>query len=339
VAAAALAAFVAQAQFTFSHAYNDGLAFLTTTAMLWAAARCVRQVPPPRAALLLSVTVAAAAATRAAGLLVGVAVVLAVVVTRTLLDRRRTERPVYLATLQAGAMALPTALLVGWFYLRNLLLYGDIGGSSYLLERFRREPPEGSLLAITFNSERWELIYDRLVGYTRITRTVIQVSEGALSMWRWGALVAVLGALLAVVVGRPGGRREADGELARLSRVAATILLLAVLTNCAVLIQHISGGGSEWPRYLTPTLGAMATLAAIGLHRLVPRVLPLVAVAGAATTCWVLASPTAATLGPAPVSPWLGNASLLLAAAGALAACTALILPLPFSRDTAPAGP
>jgi hypothetical protein len=338
VAAAALAAFVVQAQYTFSHAYNDGLAFLTTTAMLWAAARCVRRAPPPRAALLLSLTVAAAAATRAVGLLVGVAVVLAVVATRTLLDGRRAGRPVYLATLHAAALALPTVLLVGWFYLRNLLLYGDIGGSSYLLERFDRVPPQGSLLEIIFNSERWELIYDRLVGYTRFAEPV-QLSEGALSIWRWAALVAVLGALLAVAVGRPGGRRDADGQPALLSRAGSLILLLAVLTNCAVLVQHIAGGGSEWPRYLTPTLGAMATLAAIGLQRLIPRVLPLVAVAGAATTCWVLAGPTEATLGLPPVAPWLGNASMLLAAAGALAACTALILPLPFSRDTAPAGP
>jgi hypothetical protein len=211
---------------------------------------------------------------------------------------------------------------------RNVVLYGDIGGSSYLLDRFERQPPEQGLMATVFDGGFWRYIFDRMVGYSRFGGD-IHLSQSALSLWRWGLLVAVLGALLAGVIGRPGGRRR-DGRPARLSRPAMLVMLLALLVNCAVLVQHVSGGGSPYPRYLTPTLGAMATLAAIGLHRLLPRLLPAVAVAGAAATCWALARPTEELeelLGDPIASPGLLTTTLWMAGVGVVVTCAVLVLP------------
>lgn len=314
VAAAALAGFIVQAQYTFSHAYNDGLALFTTTLMLWAAARCLRATHPPGGALLLGLSIAAAAATRAVGLITGVVVILAVVGARTVIEGRRVSRPLYVASMHAAALALPSVLLVGWFYLRNIALYGDIGASSYLLDRFGRVSREEGVLGTALDRQLWQVVYDRMVGYTRFANP-IRLSEGGLALWRWAAVLALVGVLVALVRGRPGGRR-ADGEPAWLSRAGVLMLVAVVATHAAVFVQHVSGGGSPWPRYLYPALGPLATLAVIGLHRLVPRVLPLLAVAGAAATSWVLARPTESLLGDPLGAPWLSTASLALAAVG-----------------------
>jgi hypothetical protein len=312
--AAALAAFVVQAQYTFSHAYNDGLALFTITLMLWAALRCLRPAHPRGGALLLSLSIAAAAATRAAGLILGVVVILAVVGARTLIDGRRVDRPAYVATMHAAILALPTVVLVGWFYVRNMVLYGDIGASSYLLNRFERVPRPGGLVGTALDGEMWLMVYDRMVAYIRFLNPV-RLSPGSVALWRWGGLLALLGLLIAVAVGRTGGRR-AGGELAPLSRAGVATLVLATAANAAVFVQHVAEGGSPWPRYLYPTLGTITTLAALGLHRLVPRILPLLVVAGAAATSWTLARPTERVVGDPAVAPWLLTASLVLAAVG-----------------------
>lgn len=325
VVAAALAGFVVQAQYTFSHAYNDGLALLTVTLMLWAAARCVRRADPPGGTLLLGLSIAAAAATRAAGLIVGALVLVAVVVVRTILDRRQAAHPLQLASVQAAVLALPTILLVGWFYVRNVALYGDIGGSAYLLDRFTRTPRADGVLGTALDGEGWRLVYERMVGHTFFVSRPIGLSTTGLALWRWAALVALVGLVVALVWGKVGAHGD-DGRPALLSRPAVLILLLAVGANAAVYVQHVAQGGSPWPRYLYPGLGAAATLAALGLNRLAPRILPLVAVAGALATSWALARPTEALLGHPPLvdSLWMIEASLVLAAAGGGIACMVL---------------
>lgn len=314
VLAAALVALTVQAQYTFAHAYNDGLALLTITLMAWAAVRCLRRAHPPGGALVLGLSIAAAAATRAVGLILGVVVIVTVVGARTLMEGRRVDRPAFVAAMHAAILAAPTVLLVGWFYVRNVVLYGDIGASSYLLERFDRVPREGGMVTTALDGHLWRQVYDRMVGYTRFSNP-IGVSEWALDLWRWGALLAAVGLVVALVRGRAGGQRD-DGRPAVLGRPGVVVLVLVAATNAAVYVQHVAGGGSPWPRYFYPTLGVMATLAAIGLHRLQPRVLPLLAVTGAAATCWVLARPTERLAGTPMVSPRLGTVSLALAAAG-----------------------
>ena len=55
---------------------------------------------------------------------------------------------------------------------------------------------------------------------------------------------------------------------------------MAVIT--LTVAQHLAGGGSPYPRYFFPVLGVLAALAALGLDRLMPRVLPALLVAAMA---------------------------------------------------------
>ena len=74
---------------------------------------------------------------------------------------RRFTRPAPTARDQlrsAGRVALiglgPAVVVFGWFYARNVVLYGDIGASQYLLEMFRRER-RGSVLEMLLRRPLW----------------------------------------------------------------------------------------------------------------------------------------------------------------------------------------
>jgi hypothetical protein len=54
---------------------------------------------------------------------------------------------------------------------------------------------------------------------------------------------------------------------------------LAVAVILLTIGQHVSGGGNPYTRYLFPLLGVLASVVAIGLDRIVARILPAVLVA------------------------------------------------------------
>jgi len=328
--AAALVALLAQPQYTFSHAYNDGLAFLTVTLVLWAAARILRRGPTPGGTTLLAFAVAAAAATRASGLVIGVGAVAVVALTEhgplagLARDRNRLREVVR----RAWPLLAPTVVLVGWFYVRNLFLYGDFGASSYLLRRFDRGDHEESPLRVVVDWGGWGEVYDRMVGHVFFLDPV-RISWAQIGLWRLGLVLAVVGLVIAWRTGVTGDRRPDDGQPGRLSHPLLVLLGVAFGLNTLLFIQHVAGGGSPWPRYLYATLGASATLVMIGLDRLLPRVLPIVAVLGAAATAWALTHAVSASgqLGDPWTSRGVRMASLRVAELGVGLICAMLIQP------------
>lgn len=170
----------------------------------------------------------AAAGTRATGVL-AVAVctiVLAVVVLRRYGARR---------TLLAGAVVggVP-ALATGWFYLRNLWLYGDLTGQAALLRKFRREPVD-ELRDIAGISGLWEIV--QVTALPLLALAVLVATRGP-ELWRRRGL--------------------------RVDPVWVLLAVHAALTGVNI-VGFLADGGGFHDRYLMPVMPLLATGAAVGM--------------------------------------------------------------------------
>jgi hypothetical protein len=260
LAAAAIVALVPQGHTYFSRGLNDGIAFAAGTALVWAGVRALRSPLERRNLALLGVTAAAAAGTRTATMLLAV-VVVAVVSADRLVRPPGTPAPVRrrAAAVTAAVGIGPAVVLFGWFYLRIQRLYGDIGASSFLLDRFDRTG-RGTIAHVLTQGRLWSHLYHRMISTAPLS-------------WAWPrfvnlvAVVAVIGLVVAIARPRMGTSRRA---------IALCLVAVAVITF--TVAQHLSGGGSAYPRYFFPVLGVLSVLAAIGLDRLVPGVLPALVV-------------------------------------------------------------
>jgi hypothetical protein len=267
--------------------YNDSLAFLTATMAL--AAAVVFVVRGPSAARLAAVAAAAslAALTRASGLLVagvaGVAVLVAVWRAGGGSAPRRLAR----AAVWTGAVGAAVAAATGWFYLRNLTLYGDITGSAALLDQFGRAP-KATIVELLTDPSFWRLQQRRLWDVTNLLPSTDPAP--ARHLWLLG-LVPVAGLLLAGArrLARPsaGGSRVDPG---RTMAFCLCVVLLGLLQLSQV--QFVSAGGGGHVRYLFPGLVTVGVIAAAGLAALpggrhgVPAVAMLLAMAAVNLWLW-----------------------------------------------------
>ncbi len=284
--AAALVALVPQGHAVFSQALNDGLGFAAGTAVVWAGARCLRRIDDltKRDLALLAATAVVAFGSRASTMLLAIAVVGVVAL-------RRFTRPAPSAGVQARLAARvaliglgPAVVVFGWFYLRNMVLYGDVGASQYLLEMFRRER-RGSVLDTVVRWSMWSDVYDGLMSPTTRRRIV---PPGSLVI----TLIAAFGVGIAFITGRisRGDESHFDADRARDDRthesstfrwqIALGLVMVALIA--LTIAQHASGGGNAHARYAMPAIGVAAVLLVIGMERIWSRWAPLalVAVAG-----------------------------------------------------------
>ncbi len=250
--AATIVALVPQCYTYFSRALNDGLAFAAATGLVWAAVRCSRPLPRRGDLVALSALVAVAAGTRAATMLMAIVVVIVVAAYHAVrapgdgLDR-------VAAAARVGTIGLgPAVALWGWFYVRNIALYGDVGASSFLLERFRRTR-QNSVLGMLTEGNVWSELYRRLASTAPLDWGVP----------RFATAVAVLMALAVVALVASALRRRDRRKL-----FTVGLLLAAVVAVVLTVAQHLAGGGSPYSRYLFPALGPAAVLVAAGLGRL-----------------------------------------------------------------------
>lgn len=272
-----VAAMVTQLYASLSLGMSDGMTFAAGGAVTWVGLRCLRRGSTSRNLSLLALTTAVATGTRAATMLVAFSVVATVAAfeyakpVAANSDRRR-------AAFRVGLIGvLPAALLFGWFYLRNIVLYGDIGASSYLLERFEREP-NGSVVSTLLRDGLWRSLYSRSMspvtyGGARPTGMLVI------------AAIAVAG-LVAVIIARRTGDRDRWGDRYFISRRSILLLVIGVGVIVWYIAEHVSGGGYLHPRYVFPVLGSVATLFVIGFDRIAPRILPVAVLVGMAT--WTL---------------------------------------------------
>ncbi len=275
--AAALAALVPQGHAVFSQGLNDGLGFAAGTAVVWAGARCLRRIDQltRRDLALLGATSAVAFGSRAATMLLAIAVVGVVALRRFSRPapsaRDQLRRAIRVAVIGLG----PAVVLFGWFYARNMVLYGDIGASQYLLEMFRRDR-RGSVVDMVVRWSMWSNVYEGLMSPTTRQRIV---PPGSLVL----TMIAAVGVGIVLATGRitrrvgvshDGAPDDANDDAATL-RWQISLGLVAVAVVALTIAQHASGGGNAHARYTMPAIGVAAVLVVIGMEQIWSRWAPL----------------------------------------------------------------
>jgi hypothetical protein len=256
--AAGLVAAVPHLGFVASLAFNDGMALLATTGVLWGLARVAGAgvVDGRRAVVELGLWCAVAAATRPMALVVAVAA--GTLGLAAALVRRRAS-PGW----TVGWLVVPTALGTGWFYALNVARYGDPTGSDALFDKFGRTPVE-SLGEILTTRGIWDT-----VARTVTTRRLAQPLPSDLEWWYQAALwsigLALVGAIAAL--GREAwARRSQDPARPPVLPLMAWACVAAVTVVPVVLTaQHRAGGGASHPRYVLAMVPVVAGAVALGV--------------------------------------------------------------------------
>ncbi|NLV54546.1 MAG: phospholipid carrier-dependent glycosyltransferase [Acidimicrobiales bacterium] len=329
VAAALLASTPAVAAVT-SYASLDGPALATAAAVAWALVRLLVRPYSDRDALLLGLGCAASAAVRPMGLAFAVAAGTIGVVAVVAAERRAAP-----AIGAAWRIGLPTVVLTGWFYVLNVVRYGDLTGSDALFAKFGFE---GRGAGVGFGDvllSRRSLV-DPLGFVLRDDYRVTAFGFGASDAGIRVAVLVLAAWLVAAVVAsvrppdRPGPSRRGPS---RPPEAVAWVALAALAAVPSVLLAvHVAGGGGGHPRYLFPMLPILAAGVA-GLLVRIHRWVPPVVVAAAVVSGLLRVADVGSSLRAAAANPRFGvggpvvdrplQVAALVAAAAAAALCVA----------------
>ena len=147
--AGALTAFNPQFLFISASVSNDNLVNMLAALLAWQMLLMLRDGFRTRRSLLLALFIALAALTKLSGLVVGAIVGLAAL---WVLYRGRDWRGF---AILCGAAVAFTLVIVGWWYIRNLQLYGELLGTATMLDNFgRRSISPGRLFLEEFEGLR-----------------------------------------------------------------------------------------------------------------------------------------------------------------------------------------
>ena len=252
--------------------YNDGLGSATAFAVLLVALRMIRAgVTPGRLAWAAAFSVAAASA-RSSGLAAVAVGCVAIVAAVLLADR--TRRGLTRGLASGFVVGLAPVLAIGWFYLRNMHLYGGATAQQALFDKFWRHPNGTILQQLTSGA-----FYQHLLGSLW--------TDGDIPNY-WGTIGGVLGLLVLAGAVLEGRRRWLEGRRPVLSvaglrslepvaqRQAAAwgLVALYAVFNVVSVAGFLAGGGWMHARYAVPLLPWLAPFAAIALLRLAAAVQP-----------------------------------------------------------------
>jgi 4-amino-4-deoxy-L-arabinose transferase-like glycosyltransferase len=256
----------------------DNLLFLLTTLTLWLLLRQLREGISRRLSVMLGVVIGAALLTKVnAGFLVfpvGIAY---------MIDRRAWPyAPLTLTVVVA---------LAGWWYARNVALYGDPTAVRVLLETWKTETIRPGAVALDIGITRLPYAYqtawarfgqgavavglpiytffDLLTGGTLVglgIKTVISQTApaGPLSkLWRWG------NKRLAMPSSIRSGIADSEGEVNR--RLIVIIVIFWLVWVMALIYYSSTAWSGNQGRYLLPGIAGWGTLVALGLDAWTPR--------------------------------------------------------------------
>lgn len=234
------------------HIANDGVAVAASSLTLLATIRILNRGLSPRRLTLVALAGTAAAGAKAPGVLTVVLCGAAIAVALLLRDhsRRGVIRALAASAVATGVPALAT----GWFYVRNIVLYGDPTASDALLDKFDREP-NGTWWQILTDGSLWVDWYERL--WAPVLAEGYAVAADVL------AVVAVIG-LLGLLV-----RQRIAGPADQSSRAGWLLLTVHAAVILANLVGFVAGGGNPNDRYLMPLMPLLATALALGVMTLV----------------------------------------------------------------------
>jgi hypothetical protein len=242
---------------TCSIVYNDSLGILTTLGSFHAAL-VVWQSGPSRARLVVTgVWVSLAMFTRISGLFMVAPSLLLTALGVLTHGEGSLGRRFVRATLVGLGLVTAMALVSGWFYLRNIRLYGDISGASEALKIFRRKP-HGEPDALLLSAKSWmrlhHALWGRLAGGINLTGTIDKLIAAI-------SLLPLLGVPKLVF----DARHRIVGFFKSRSAVSYALSILAFACVVLPMFHFHSKGGNLNARYLLPILWLPLLLLAAGL--------------------------------------------------------------------------
>lgn len=270
VVAAWLVALNPYVGFVGAVAMSDGWSLAAVVAALWASLQALRSAFDRNSTLLLSAACVACGLTRLTSLVAaGTAVLVVLAVHWT----RHRSVPWSAVVTVSGA----TVVASGWWWVRNVFLYGDVAGSEVLYERFGRTPT-GSVGSVTVDVDVWQRVAAALFLNGRDASSLVG-TDGS----RWAVGMVVVASLVVVLVEISTGRAAVGPWLVVVATAAVAGVLMAV---------HVAGGGNAFGRYvlLWVPLAAVVVAAALTSAR-VPRAVRMVAgasVMSGAAWLWML---------------------------------------------------
>jgi hypothetical protein len=267
LAAAGFVALVPSLATTSAVVHNDSLAFLSTTAA--AAAAVVFVIRGPSAARLAAVATTASLAmlTRLSGLAALGIAGLAVLVGVWRAGGGGVVRRLGRAGLWSAAVVAAVVATSGWFWLRNLTLYGDLSGAGALREHFPYSSstnPSSTFTHVLTNGNFWLQEQLRLWDITYWIRSF----DGSPTRRLWMLGLVPAAGLLLTGVGAlvRWSRRGPRPDRGRVAAVALCVLLLGMVQ--LLVVQYKAAGGTLHVRYLFPGLVTIGLGAAVGLAAL-----------------------------------------------------------------------
>ncbi len=259
--------------------HNDALAFLTSAALMHAATAALVRGPAPSRVAVACFWAAACALTRFTGVVTLGAASLALFFAGLFHARggwgRRAGVGVLLGALVGGA----AVLAAGWFFARNVHLYGDLTGATKLLGLFGRRG-KASVVELALRGKTWLALYDDLFGRFGAGA---RIKGGAVLLGRALVVLGALGAVTKLDAFRRAYDKRALLASPRTAAVLVEVVLLAGLL--AGILSFHAKGGSLHARYLLPGLWvlALALVVPLGVRRsAIGLLLMMVAALGAA---------------------------------------------------------
>ncbi|MGS0686661.1 ArnT family glycosyltransferase [Nakamurella sp. GG22] len=253
--------------------FNDGLGVAGSSLTVLLGIRILKNgVTAPRLAGAACAGIVAASV-RAPGVLAVIFCAAAVLLTG-LQDAR--PRHWYRAIAGSALVAGIPAISISWFYLRNIALYGDVGATAALLQKFDRSP-RGNALDVLLDPSFYRTQFVGL--WVRTTLAGTFPGSAISSAVIWVGLGAATGLIVLFLVWLASSRlRPPSARLAGvLSRPTTQAWIL--LTGFVIAIEISAGsfraaGGSAHVRYVFPILPPIAVAVAVGLLGLLAWIPP-----------------------------------------------------------------
>ncbi|HVX42377.1 MAG TPA: DUF2142 domain-containing protein [Mycobacteriales bacterium] len=254
---------------------NDCLLILLTGLVVWLLSKVVAGDFRKKTAVMIGVLTGLACLTKGFALALPLVVILGYGL--AMLRHRKRD------WVDVGITLLGPILIAGWWWVRNLVLYGTIQpeglGKVWAAKHFG--PAKPGFGRVEFLQHFFPLLGRRTWGGIGLPE-VPELSPALCYVW---AIVAILGLVLGVAF----GLRGRGGRLAALLLVLPTLFYLGIMLKGSM--DHYLHNGmltGVQGRYLYPTIVAVAALMGVGYARLVGRQLsgwlPMLVVLGGLVT-------------------------------------------------------
>jgi hypothetical protein len=287
--AAAVTAFTPQFVFISSAVNNDNLVMLCASWAIWAMLRLWTREISWRDGILIGATIGCAALSK----LSGAALVGALALTAGLVWFKGRD---WRALLGMGATAgIVAAAIAGWWFVRNIVLYGDPTGLNAMLDVFGRREVAPGLAGLLAEFEGLRISYWAIFGW--------------LNILSWPPLYKLLDLLtIAAIAGLVYWLVIARAKLPeiQLAWLITTSGWAAILLVSLVRWTRMTSGTQG--RLLFPGIAAMSSLFAVGITRWAPTARRRIVAMGlgAALLLWAVICPFA-YIQPAYARPPLLN--------------------------------